>query len=368
MAVPLTGTLSLGKIRQELQTANYAGGPYTAAATGLDPAENGTYATINTCSPYYPLSANPANMSEWYGYDHDAPCSPSTGSYYDYDGGLLNGGYLRLNATDFNRNEDTARLIGDMQGQWTLSMWLQPGDIKTDASHTQYNREYPIWEWHDMNNGYHATIYYIAENSNTQGVINEIIFHIAATTTNLRFWKIELSDATNAAITGVDNGAWGFNNLGNVNANDFVNLGFVYDNNQGSNIDKFTVYWNGTALTTTSYGTNGSGGPANLVYSNTHLNIGYSDYVGTALGAGGLWFGFIDWVSYVNGYASQAGDMSSIWNSGLPYTYSNLLSIGASFAHWNLDDNADPELDESAAIPLDHVAIGTPPQWTTTHA
>ena len=51
MAVPGSGEISLGKIRQELQTSNYAGGPYTAAATELDDAENGGYKTINICSP-----------------------------------------------------------------------------------------------------------------------------------------------------------------------------------------------------------------------------------------------------------------------------------------------------------------------------
>lgn len=363
MAVPGSGPISLGKIRQELQTANYAGGPYTSAATSLDPAENGTYATINTCSPSYPLSANPAKMSEWYGYDHDAPCSPSTGSYYDYDGGQFQGGYLRFGTTDFTRDEDSPRAQGDMQGSWTLSMWVQPGDIASDGSHQQYNREYPLWEWYDNNNSYFATIYFIAYNSSAS-TINEIVFEVGASSTNLRYWKVSLSDAANKNTTGVVTGAWGVNNLGNVNSNDFVNLGFVYDDAQGTNIDKFTVYWNGTALTTTTYGTIGSGGPTALTYTNTYLNVGYSEYYVNTAGTNALWFGHIDWISYVKSYAGTTGDMSSIWNSGLPYTYSNLNGISGNFVHWNLDDNADPEYDESANLPLEYVPLGAAPSWT----
>lgn len=47
-------------------------GRTSTATISLDDAENGTYATINTSSSSYPNSANPAKMSEWYGYDHSA--------------------------------------------------------------------------------------------------------------------------------------------------------------------------------------------------------------------------------------------------------------------------------------------------------
>ena len=128
MAVPNSGELSLGKIRQELQTANYAGGPYTAAATGLDPAENGTYATINTCSAYFPISTNPANMSEWYRYDHDAACpcfdnASSVDLVTNYVSALTG-------SANWGSVVGDGRFIPD--GAFTINWW-----VKNDAGFTQ---------------------------------------------------------------------------------------------------------------------------------------------------------------------------------------------------------------------------------------
>jgi len=65
MALPSSGPLSFNDIRIEL-------GVPTQAPFGLDEAENGTYAVINQCSPEKPSSANPAQILEWYGYNHTA--------------------------------------------------------------------------------------------------------------------------------------------------------------------------------------------------------------------------------------------------------------------------------------------------------
>ena len=65
MALPSSGEIKMSQINTEL-------GRTSTAAISLDDAENGTYATINTSSSSYPDSANPAKMSEWYGYDHSA--------------------------------------------------------------------------------------------------------------------------------------------------------------------------------------------------------------------------------------------------------------------------------------------------------
>ena len=65
--IPLTGPINLDRIRQELII--------TDSNFSLDDAENGVYATINPCSQYKPSLANPTTLSEWYGYDHSAPCN-----------------------------------------------------------------------------------------------------------------------------------------------------------------------------------------------------------------------------------------------------------------------------------------------------
>lgn len=65
MTLPSSGPISFNDIRIELGVPSQA--PFS-----LDAAENGTYATIQQCATPRPSSANPASISEWYGYNHSA--------------------------------------------------------------------------------------------------------------------------------------------------------------------------------------------------------------------------------------------------------------------------------------------------------
>ena len=65
MALQASGTISLSQIGNELGFA-------TGTTISLDTAENGGYNTINVSSVSRPNSANPAAMSEWYGYNQSA--------------------------------------------------------------------------------------------------------------------------------------------------------------------------------------------------------------------------------------------------------------------------------------------------------
>lgn len=75
MALQGSGSISMSQINTELQRSS-------TATISLDAAENGSYATINTCSSSRPSSGNPASMSEWYSYNHTAACCPAYGTYY----------------------------------------------------------------------------------------------------------------------------------------------------------------------------------------------------------------------------------------------------------------------------------------------
>ncbi len=69
--MPASGTISMSQINTEL-------GRSSTAQISLDTAENGGYATINQNSNSRPSSNNPASLSEWYSYNHNAaPPSPS---------------------------------------------------------------------------------------------------------------------------------------------------------------------------------------------------------------------------------------------------------------------------------------------------
>lgn len=93
MAAPTSGELSLGKIRQELETSDYSAGPYTTNATSLSGSETGLYATINTSSSSYPDGTTPYAMSEWYSYDQSTLGPMPTITGYSGTGQTSVGGF-----------------------------------------------------------------------------------------------------------------------------------------------------------------------------------------------------------------------------------------------------------------------------------
>lgn len=76
MTLQSSGPISIGNINTELGRAS------NTANTSLDTAENGGYGTINTASPSFPSSTNPAAISEWYSYNHLASTT-YTANWYD---------------------------------------------------------------------------------------------------------------------------------------------------------------------------------------------------------------------------------------------------------------------------------------------
>lgn len=70
-ALPSTGPISVNDIRTQL-------GLGTKTDFYLDRAENGDvsngYPAINDCSPSKPSDVDGCSLSEWYNYDHNAPC------------------------------------------------------------------------------------------------------------------------------------------------------------------------------------------------------------------------------------------------------------------------------------------------------
>ena len=246
MAVPNSGELSLGKIRQELQTANYTGGPYTAAATSLDDAENGTIATINTCSAYFPVSTNPANMSEWYRYDHDAAC-PCFGNASSLDV-ATNFISALTGSNKWNTDIGSTKLVVDQP--LTFNWWIKNVDTSPLGNMVQY------WGMNGNityggNSGYTAAMQL---QGHTGDGVSRITFGFsvregANTYYYTVFSSAHLTSGSNAARTGVNGNAdWDINNPGDTNANGFSMLTIVYDPANSGNEDLVKTYWNGNRL------------------------------------------------------------------------------------------------------------------------
>lgn len=103
MAVPISGAISLAKIRDEFENDDYNNSlyGYTSAATSLQGLWIGTYGAINTASTYPGVStthasvaSEPHKMSEFYAYNHDAA------SAFAWDTPV--GGFAYANALDYD--------------------------------------------------------------------------------------------------------------------------------------------------------------------------------------------------------------------------------------------------------------------------
>jgi hypothetical protein len=75
MALVSSGQLAMSQINVEL-------GRGSSIQISLDTAENGGYVAINQNSNSRPNASNPAEISEWYGYNHRAKPPYKTKLHY----------------------------------------------------------------------------------------------------------------------------------------------------------------------------------------------------------------------------------------------------------------------------------------------
>ena len=360
MAVPSTGAISLGRIRQELQTNNYSTGPYTSAATELDNAENGSYGTINTCSPSYPLSANPAKMSEWYGYDHDAPCR------YALDtGGATNSNMLYRSQDDWGQVISTSN--PNQQGEWTVNFWIKH---VPDASDYQGY----IWNLAYNSNGFPglAFLWGTGYNANTgfyESKINMAFYGSSASGSSPAiFSQVNLVDDDNISVTQISNEAlWNSENTGTTNSNGYtlITVSYNYANYQTDDWVKW--YWNGNALTvpyqasgfSRSYTTGSGGAPINSNWGDggTLLIGGVYPYELSS----GL---YIDEWSF-DPFSDNSSNASALWNNGVPDSTTNLDStFGTDYLHYDFETTSS--LGNEAAGHYDYdLADYNSPTYTT---
>lgn len=82
--MPASGTIRMSQINTEL-------GRSSTATISLDTAENGGYAAINQASASRPSASNPASLSEWYSYNHNATVLQYTYTLYYASGNTSSG-------------------------------------------------------------------------------------------------------------------------------------------------------------------------------------------------------------------------------------------------------------------------------------
>lgn len=81
MTLQSSGAISFANINTEL-------GRSSTAAIGIQQAETGVYAAINTASTSRPDGSSPYSINEWYGYNHTASSVPTPEYWWRADSGL----------------------------------------------------------------------------------------------------------------------------------------------------------------------------------------------------------------------------------------------------------------------------------------
>lgn len=91
MVLPSSGQISFANINTELARSSIA-------TLGLQEAETGVYATLNTNSASRPNGSAPYSMNEWYSYNHAAaPAAPTPEYWWRADSGLSTSGWTAYN-------------------------------------------------------------------------------------------------------------------------------------------------------------------------------------------------------------------------------------------------------------------------------
>jgi hypothetical protein len=240
MTLPLSGPLEASDINVELGRSATAVMSITDAATGV-------YATINTCSPYFPNGTAPHAYSEWYGYNHLAPCLNSNFAFFDD----INTGTEDM-LYSFTRDYWT--IVSSSRpspaSTMTVSFWMKmvnPGGVNrgglmelspiTPGSSTQLLEIYWDLDENTLSPGtYDANVIFIFTNASGSSVTS----------------KVNLADANNSSISGINpNNYWDNSNTGYVDVNGYSLITIVIDYSAIGTSTYATWYWNDSPLTVT---------------------------------------------------------------------------------------------------------------------
>lgn len=136
--MPTSGTIRMSQINIEL-------GRSSATQISLDIAENGGYAIINTASSSRPNGTNPARMSEWYSYNHNAAPPSGFSNSYVTENNASNTSYL-LSASSSGWIKNLTQ-----GSSFSVSFWVYPKNIATAPSYAFHIRNFNSTNFFDNN-------------------------------------------------------------------------------------------------------------------------------------------------------------------------------------------------------------------------
>lgn len=321
MTLPLSGVLKFSEINTELGRAS-------TSLIQIDKAENGDYATINTCGFPRPSPTNPATVSEWYGYDHNAPCNYSTrsSSYASYSTAYMqspSGLFSNIAQSD----------------DFSFSFWLKPNWSSTTARTAE-----PFLAIADPSaTDPRICIQFLHETTTPE---NNLLLYVRDEFGESVIYIYDLASTANASITGVT----GSGSSKNWQAGyDWANIVIVY-NGGLSQSARSQVYWDGSALTLTS--TSSTAALSGDIATNTSLlniNVGIDAVINNFNGKY-----LMDDMTWYYQTALTSTNAFDIYNAGTPTDYTSLSSISTSLYHYNFENASNLGEEYLAAFDLNN--------------
>jgi len=321
MTLPLSGPLEASDINVEL-------GRSATAVMSIKDAATGVYGAINTCSPYYPNGSAPHAYSEWYGYNHLAPCLNSNFAFSPQSTGTPN--FLRSDTLDYPTVVSSTK--PSARGQFTLSMW-----IKIDSNIINTNVGYLT----SLSAGPTSPTFLLrlvwssVFNAGT-GVYNNTFNLVVGNATTSGFTStVDVSDTNNTGLTGVPDGST-LDQTGYLDANGYFLITCVIDYNNIGTADYVSWYWNDSLLTSQ---TTVPGAVQSPNYSGYDLAVG-AWYVGEV--ASGC---LIDGYALFIDTALNQTDVTAIYNGGAVASIGTYVAISSSLLFYNFE-SANPNIGD----------------------
>lgn len=327
MTLPLSGTLEASDINVELgrsATANFS----------ITDAVNGVYGAINTCSPYYPNSTAPHAYSEWYGYNHNAPCLNSNFAFWDDTSTSSENMLYSLNKT-YSTTVSSSR--PSPRGAMTISFWMKMvyndqlrGGIMQFAS-TVGSTQRMTLQWDTL------------PNISVPGLFDAVMaFSYTDSSNNTVQSRVNFTDLNNVALTGIsDSTYWNDGNRGYVDANGYSLITIVIDYGSYGTSDYAAWYWNDTRLEVPWQ--NGAANNASYTFGST---INPPTWTNTRLYVGGFFSSpplsakcQLDGFAMFINNAISSTDVTSIYNSGAVAPLSTYQGISTDLLYYNFELN-----------------------------
>ena len=332
MTLPLSGPLEASDINVELGRSATAVMSITDAATGV-------YGAINTCSPYYPNGSAPHAYSEWYGYNHLAPCLNSNFAFSP----ILTSSAKFLRSDTLNYRTRVSTNSPSPNSTFSFSFWMNvssdPDNLGGQgyiAAINDYDNVAPSFATQNFG------LYWFGGTDPAYGIVNWLRFDMPDVSSS-----VNLSDANNSPITGFNDTEPISDQTSNPNLgpNGYFLITVILDHAYVGTDDYVRWYFNDQQLVVPYYTPSSPPPAGDFSFTNVDnpQTLNYSSLMQLKVGAnfageiscGCLLDGFAFWPDR----AISSSDVVSIYNSAVFAPLSTYQTASSRLLFYNFEDD-----------------------------